>query len=143
MATKLISGIFKDIEKTRGRKAKIEMLQSFENNNVFMTILEAVFDKRVVFELPDGEPPYKKGDDMIDNTGGLYQEIRKMYIFTKNRRSAQIAQFKRENVFIELLESIHPQDAVLMCSVKDKKLPYKGITQKLVQEAFPDRFQYE
>ena len=80
---------------------------------------------------------------MIDNTGGLYQEIRKMYIFTKNRRSAQIAQFKRENVFIELLESIHPQDAALMCSVKDKKLPYKGITQKLVQEAFPDRFQYE
>jgi len=42
-----------------------------------------------------------------------------------------------------MLESIHPEDAKLMLSVKDKKLPYKGITTKLVQEAFPERFKYE
>lgn len=143
MATKLISDIFKEIEKTTGRKNKIAKLQEYENNKTFMQILEAVSDVRVVFELPEGTPPYESSDDMIDNTGGLYQEIRKMYIFTKNRRSAEIHRIKRERIFIEFLESIHPEDAKLMLGVKEKKLPYKGITTKLIEEAFPERFKYE
>jgi len=140
---KLISDIFKEIEKTKGRKDKIAKFQQYESNNAFMQILEAVCDVRVIFELPEGAPPYKSAEDMIDNTGGLYQEIRKMYIFTKNSRSANIHNIKRERIFIEMLESIHPEDAKLMLGVKEKKLPYKGITTKLVQEAFPERFKYE
>lgn len=143
MATKLISDIFKEIEKTTGRKNKIAKLQEYQNNKTFMQILEAVSDVRVIFELPEGTPPYESSDDMIDNTGGLYQEIRKMYIFTKNRRSAEIHRIKRERIFIEFLESIHPEDAKLMLGVKEKKLPYKGITTKLIEEAFPERFKYE
>ena len=140
---KLISDIFKEVEKVKGRKAKIQKLQEYQENNVFMQILEAVCDVRVVFELPEGAPPFEASEDMIDNTGGLYQEIRKMYIFTKNSRSREIHKIKRERIFIEMLESIHPEDAKLMLGVKEKKLPYKGITSKLVQEAFPERFKYE
>ena len=140
---KLISDIFKEIEKTTGRKNKIAKIKEYESNNAFMQILEAVCDVRVVFELPEGAPPFNSPEDMIDNTGGLYQEMRKMYIFTKNRRSAEIHSIKRERIFIEMLESIHPEDAKLMVSVKDKKLPYKGITTKLIEEAFPERFKYE
>ena len=142
MAT-LISDIFKEVEKVSGRKAKIAKLQEYQNNKTFMQILEAVSDVRVVFELPEGTPPFNTPEDMIDNTGGLYQEIRKMYIFTKNQRSAQIHQIKRERIFIEMLESIHPEDAKLMIGVISKKLPYKGITTKLIEEAFPGRFKYE
>jgi len=140
---KLISDIFKEIEKTTGRKNKIAKLKEYESNNAFMQILEAVCDVRVVFELPEGAPPFNSPEDMIDNTGGLYQEMRKMYIFTKNRRSAEIHSIKRERIFIEMLESIHPEDAKLMLGVKDKKLPYKGITTKLIEEAFPEGFKYE
>ena len=140
---KLISDIFKEVEKTTGRKNKIAKLKEYESNNTFMQIIEAVCDVRVIFELPEGNPPFKSPEDMIDNTGGLYQEVRKMYIFTKNQRSANIHQIKRERVFIEMLESIHPEDAKLMLGVKEKKLPYKGITSKLVEEAFPGRFKYE
>lgn len=143
MATKLISDIFKEVEKTKGRKDKIAKLQEYQNNNAFMKILEAVCDVRVIFELPEGKPPYEEPEDMVDNAGGLYQELRKMYIFTKNSKSANIHTIKRERVFIEMLESIHPEDAKLMLGVKDKKLPYKGITSKLIEEAFPGRFKYE
>jgi len=140
---KLISDIFKEVEKTKGRKDKIAKLQEYQDNKTFMQILEAVCDVRIVFQLPEGDPPFNTPEDMIDNTGGLYQEARKMYIFTKNRRSAEIHQIKRERIFIEMLESIHPEDAKLMLGVKDKKLPYKGITTKLIEEAFPGRFKYE
>jgi len=141
--TRLISGIFQEIEKTTGRKEKIKLLQSYESNQAFMKILEAVCDVRVIFELPEGNPPYNTPDDMVDNVAGLYQEVRKLYVFTKNAKSQNIHSIKRERIFIEMLESIHPDDAKLMLSVKDKKLPYKGITTKLVKEAFPDRFKYE
>ena len=140
---KLISDIFKEVEKTKGRKDKVAKLKQYANNKTFMQILEAVCDVRIIFELPEGTPPYNTPEDMIDNTGGLYQEARKLYIFTKNRRSSDIHQIKRERIFIEMLESIHPEDAKLMLSVKDKKLPYKGITVKLIEEAFPGRFKYE
>ena len=141
MAAKLISDLFKEVEKTTGRKAKVAKLQSFEQNETFMTILQAAFDARVVWELPEGDPPYEEPEDMMDNTGGLYQEARKLYMFTKNSRSANIHSIKRERLFIEMLESIHPNEAKLLLSIKNKKVPYKGITKKLIDEAFPGRFQ--
>ena len=45
---------------------------------------------------------------------------------------------RREFLFIQLLESIDSEDAKLLLSVKDKKLPFKGITEKIVRQAFPD-----
>ena len=43
---------------------------------------------------------------------------------------------KRERLFIELLESIHPKDADLVVSMIAKK-SIKGINRKLIDEAFP------
>ena len=47
-------------------------------------------------------------------------------------------QVKRESLFISLLETIHPKDAELFLEAKDKNLKYKGITKKLVMDAFPN-----
>jgi hypothetical protein len=44
---------------------------------------------------------------------------------------------RRETLFIELLENINPLEAKILLAVKDKKLPFKGLTAKLVEEAFP------
>jgi len=40
-------------------------------------------------------------------------------------------------MFIDMLEGIHPKDAELLILMKDKKSLAKGITKKLVEEAFP------
>jgi len=40
-------------------------------------------------------------------------------------------------MFIELLETVDAEEAELIIAAKDKKSPYKNITKKLVQEAFP------
>ena len=45
---------------------------------------------------------------------------------------------RRETLYIQLLESIHPKDAILLNSIKDKKIPFKGLNKKIVQQAFPD-----
>jgi hypothetical protein len=49
-----------------------------------------------------------------------------------------LSKIRRETLFIQLLESIHPKDAILLSSIKDKKIPFKGLTKKIVHQAFPD-----
>ena len=44
---------------------------------------------------------------------------------------------QRETQFVQFLESLDPDDAKLVVSIKDKKMPYKGITKGLFEEAWP------
>jgi len=48
-----------------------------------------------------------------------------------------LTQAKRESLYIGMLESIDPDDAKVLLAMRTRKLPYKGLTQKLVAEAFP------
>jgi hypothetical protein len=46
---------------------------------------------------------------------------------------------RRESMFIQLLEGLHPLDAEILCLVKDKKLTNKyKITREIISEAYPD-----
>ena len=46
---------------------------------------------------------------------------------------------RREQLFIQLLEGLHPTEASLLLSgVKKKLTQYKGLTKRVVQKAFPD-----
>ena len=44
---------------------------------------------------------------------------------------------KREKIYIGLLEAIHPEDAKVVINMVNRKKPAKGITEKVVKEAFP------
>ena len=44
--------------------------------------------------------------------------------------------FKREKLFLALLEGIHPDDAEIVIDMVSKK-PIKGVTRNVVEEAFP------
>ena len=46
---------------------------------------------------------------------------------------------RRETMFIQMLEGLHPEEAKIICLVKDKSLTEKyKITKDMVTEAFPD-----
>lgn len=50
-----------------------------------------------------------------------------------------LSSLRRESMFIEMIQGLHPLDAEIMCLVKDKKLQTKyKITRELVSEAYPD-----
>ena len=48
--------------------------------------------------------------------------------------------FKREKIYIGLLESIHPEDAKVVINMVNRKRPAPGITENIVKEAFPSLF---
>ena len=61
----------------------------------------------------------------------------KFYNFIKGGNDG-LSILRRENIFINLLQGLHPLEAEIICLVKDKKLSdrYK-ITKEIVAEAFP------
>jgi hypothetical protein len=101
-----------------------------------LTILKYAYDPSIVFLLPDTIPPYKP-TDFLDQENRLYSELRRLYLFIEGG-NPNLTKLKREMLYIQLLESIDKNDAVLMCHVKDKKLPFKELTAKVVHKAFPD-----
>jgi hypothetical protein len=131
-----IYAVLEDIAKTKSVNDKLTKLQRNQKINAVPAILRMVFDPKIKFSLPEGTPPYTPQEDMLDNTGGLYRDYAKIKYFMDHPQNT-IHQIKRETLFIEMLESLHPKDAELLIAVKDKKLPFKGITEKLVKDAFP------
>jgi len=136
MSIPMVSRVLKEVDEKPTKKEKIDHLRYHRQNKVMIELLRYVFDPKVKFSLPEGSPPYKKDQLLAENESGLYPRFRSFYIFLEGG-SPGLTNARREKLFIELLESINTEEAELIVSVKDKKLPYKTITAKIVQEAFP------
>ena len=126
-------------------KTKADKVSALARNDspVLRGVLQVNFDPSVTLTLPEGEPPFKKDTGIpigISDTS-LLMEWRRMYIWIKDHpNNPNIPKNKAESLFVGLLEGIHWTDAELLCSMKDKQLAkrYKGLTDAIVREAFPD-----
>jgi len=129
-----IAEILEKISKTEKKEEKLELLRKHDSSAI-RTVLKYALDPEIKWALPEGTPPYKECQ-YLDQENMLYSEARRLYLFVEGG-NPNLNKFKREALFIGLLESLAPADAKLLCSAKDKKLPYKGINIKLVNEAYP------
>ena len=129
--------IFEDFTKLKTRKDKITFLQE-QGSRVpaIKDVIRGTFDDRLKFCLPEGKPPYNpnRPESVPSTLRKLHKEFGD---FVEGARSARLGQLRVETKFIQLLESIHAEDALIVLSMKDKKSPVKGLTKKLVEEAFP------
>jgi hypothetical protein len=130
-------GVSEFLEKVNKLKKKEEKVAALQHNDSFIirTILQGALDPRVKWLLPEGTPPYKPSE-LVDQENVLLREARRLIHFVEGG-NPDLKQMRRETLFVELLESVAPSDAKLLCSIKDKKLPFKGITVDIVKEAFP------
>lgn len=135
MRKQSISSILKTCSEGKTTNDKIALLQQLATDPVKI-ILKYAFDPSIKFLLPDGAPPYKPCE-FLDQEARLYSEIRRLYLFIEGGNPS-LTKVKREFLFIQLLESIDKNDAELLIAVKDKKLPFKGLTASVVKKAFPD-----
>jgi hypothetical protein len=103
-----------------------------------VTLLKYTYREDVKFSLPTGKPPYRPMETP-GNWGHnrIPAEMRKFQYLVP---TSNVPQIKRESIFIEMLETVSPDEAELLLMVKEKKLTYKGITRKLVEEALPEIF---
>jgi hypothetical protein len=133
-----ISEILAQSVKYPDENDKIEWLRQNDSHELRM-VLQLAFDNRIQWLLPSGPVPYKPSP-ALNCEGRLKQEAKKFYLFISVMGVPQhktLKQIKREEIYIQMLESIDKFDAALMIAVKDKKIPYEGITPELVSKAFP------
>ena len=133
----LVSELFKAVHGKKDKGGKKDLLSQYKRDDV-KALLIWNFDKQIRSAIPEGEVPYKKNEAPI-NSGGhtrLVHEWRTLYNYIRGGND-QLSQMKRENMFIQLLESLHESEAELLLLVKDKKLQTKyRITRALVEEVF-------
>ena len=129
-----IAEFLEKVGKLKKTQEKIDAL-AFNDSFPLRVILQAAFDPKVEFLLPAGEPPYKP-NDLVDQENVLVREARMIQYFVKGFHD-DLPQTKREQMFISLLENVDPKDAKLLCAIKEKKLPFKGITIQHVTEGLP------
>ena len=124
--------------KQRAKAKKIEILQQYEND-ALKTILIWNFDETVISVLPVGEVPFNKNEVPVgtDHTS-LRREYKHLYNFVKGGNDG-LSGLRRETMFIQMLEGLHPEEAEILCLCKDKRLADKyKITYDVVKQAFPD-----
>lgn len=129
-----IAEILKRVSEAKNKDEKLDILRR-NDSTAIRTVLKYALDPAIKWALPEGEPPYKPCQ-YLDQQSMLYQEARRLYLFIEGG-NPNLNQVKREALFINLIESIDPNDAKVLLSAKDKKLPYKGITSNLINEAYP------
>jgi hypothetical protein len=118
------------------RKEKVEILREY-NTPALRDILKGAFDDNVEFNLPKGAPPYTPGS--AQNPGSTLRKQHKKFRHFASTPQRRKAGPKVETIFIKMLESLHPEEAQLVLWMKDKDLggKYKGLTKKIVSDAFP------
>ena len=66
----------------------------------------------------------------------LTRENKQFAYFVKGGKGDKLPAFKRENIFIGLIEGVHPEDAKLIIAMINKEKP-AGLSRPIVEEAFP------
>ena len=126
------------VSKARSNEKKTQILKEYETD-ALKALMIWNFDTTVVSVVPDGQVPYKKNEAPLgtDHTS-LRKEWKNLYHFVKGGNDS-LSNIRRETMFIQMLEGLHPNEAEIVCLVKDKTLQSKyKLSQKVVEEAFPD-----
>lgn len=131
----LVYEIIEKASKAKTRAEKIEVLQSNDHWAV-RDVLRGTFDDSIVWNLPSGTPPYEAAREESVPSNLLKRNGDFKY-FIKGGPGDELPAVKRESIFIRLVEAIHPRDAELLIFMINKRQLAKGITKKLVEEAFP------
>ena len=155
------------VSKQRSKTKKIEVLRKYDEQHI-RRVLIWNFDESIISILPEGDVPYADSEDQVTYSGTLStklsEEVRSMHDkgnfslgvsdqqghTTIRRESKNFYRFvrggddklnsiRRETMFINILQGLHPLEAEIVCLIKDKRLSDKyKITKEIVAEAYPN-----
>ena len=124
--------------KQRSKAKKVEILQEYANP-ALKSLFIWNFDETVISVVPAGDVPYNANEVPVgtDHTS-LRKEYKHLFNFVKGGNDS-LTSLRRETMFIQMLEGLHPKEAEIVCLTKDKRLTeeYK-LSYDVVKEAYPD-----
>jgi len=130
----LIYEVLEKVEKAKTKAAKIKVLKENESW-ALKDVIKGSMDSKIHWLIPVGAPPYTPASEQSPSTN-LLRENKKFAYFVRGPAESKIPGYKREQIFIALIEGIHPKDAKVVIDMVAKKTP-TGLTRPIVKEAFP------
>jgi hypothetical protein len=111
----------------------VKKLNDYKDDMALRYVFEYAFDEDKKMDLPDGEPPFKPdgAPDFGMSPANLRMETKKFYVYNRKDLKA----LRKEQLFIGLLEAVHPKEAKLLIAIKDQKLEkmYPKITRTVLE----------
>ena len=135
--TLLFSEILDLVHKAKTKNKKVEILKKY-NSDALRMVIKSSFDPNIVWDMPKGNVPYTPNDAPAGTEHTrLATEAKKLYRFIRGGDNIT-PQFKKEQMFVQLLEGLHKDEAELICYAKDKQLHkiVKGLSAPVVRQAF-------
>ena len=151
------------VSQQRANAKKVEVLKTYEHD-ALKSILKWNFDPGIISLIPEGDVPYGDAQDQTIYSGSLSENIareaaggesatgqdldgrnktsirheyKNFYHFVKGGNN-ELTTTRREMIFINMLQGLHPKEAELLCLVKDKDLESKySISLENVKQAYP------
>ena len=155
------------VSKQKTKAKKIQVLRKYDEFHL-RTVFLWNFDTTIESVLPDGDVPYQSYDDQNSYSGTLStkikedirsmydtgsfsmgvsdqqgrttirREVKNFYHFVKGGNDA-MNNMRRESMYINILQGLHPLEAEILVLIKDGNLTDKyNITREIVEEAYPD-----
>ncbi len=115
--------------------ARADALRTAARNERMFDVLHYGLSPNIKFLVPAGDPPFKPNADTVNSLPNMWNEVRRLYLYVEGGKSLQDA--RRQTLFIQTLEFIHPKDAELVLAMKDRKWPYANISTEFVEKVFP------
>lgn len=138
MAVKNLYEVFDEFQKATKKEDKIAVLR---NNKSYALdcVLRGAFHPNIEYVISE-VPKYKPSDAPIGfGYSSIHQELDRVYLFeTHNpKTSPNLTLDKKKSLLVQILESLEAREAEIYAGMLVKKLPVKGLTYKIVSEAFP------
>ena len=135
--TLLFSEVLDKVHKAKTKDQKVRILRE-HNTPALRSIIKASFDPKIQWVVPEGDVPYTKNEAPAGTEHTtLATESKKLWHYIRGA-DGQTPQWKKEQMFVQMLEGLHQSEAELLVNAKDKKLHqvYKGLSTNVVREAF-------
>lgn len=132
---KFVFELVDSVVKAKTKEEKVNLLKSMDQEWALKDLLKGTYDDKIQWIIPTGQPPYEPSRPE-STPSNLKKKYKDFAYFAKNGPGMKMPSFKREKIFLSLLESIHPEDAKLVIGMINKQ-SIKGLTKKTVEEAFP------
>ena len=128
--TELVHEVIDAANAKKTIKERIEFLsqEKHASRDIIRRMVFMSYNKSVEVLLPSTDPPFKPSEQPKGMNTPIDSESRRLSIFVKGLGYDNMDQSKRENIFIQILEAIDPDDGKLLMLATQKKFRIKGLT---------------
>ena len=136
---KALYEVFDDFEMAKNKKERMDVI-SKNLSQTLVDVLKLTYHPDFQWKIKELPENYKVPTDMLPGIthDSLAHQLRRLYLFQVGNETAEnLTDRRRNELLIQMLESIEPREAEILLGIFQKDLGVKGLDYKFVKEAFP------